>query len=169
MQKELFERFVPSSDVVYTPNKVAKFIVGFLKPCGLCLDPCKGDGAFYNCLPPIKSDYCEISEGKDFFDYNERVEWVIGNPPYSNFRAFLEHSFNIAENVSYLVPVNKVFQSQLTMNLINKYGGIKSMLVFGDARATIGLPFGFSVANFHFQKGYAGKTEILMGDYLRYK
>lgn len=161
MQKELFERFVPSADIVYTPDVVAKRIIDFLKPSGACLDPCRGGGAFHKHLPA--ADYCEITEGKDFFEYHKKVDWIIGNPPYSNFTHFLSHSFAIAANVSYLVPVNKVFGSQGIMNLINEYGGIKSILVFGDARATIGLPFGFSVGNFHFQRGHQGDCKLIMG------
>jgi len=59
MQKELFDRFVPSADVVYTPDQVSFQIVSYLNPSGLCLDPCKGDGAFFKFLPE-GSFYCEI-------------------------------------------------------------------------------------------------------------
>src|SRR5687768_12839809 len=102
IQAELFERFVPPADVVYTPDQVSKHIIDYLKPEGICLDPCRGDGAFYKFLPD-GSDYCEIAEGKDFFDYNKQTDWIIGNPPYSNFKDFLQHSFDISDNVSFLV------------------------------------------------------------------
>lgn len=161
MQKELFERFVPPADVVYTPNRVAKFIVEFLNPYGVCLDPCKGDGAFYDCLPDDK-EYCEIAEGKDFFDHYQAASWIIGNPPYSNFKEFLEHSFMLSPNVSFLVPTNKVFQRQVIMDMINRYGGIKSIIIFGSG-SLIGFPFGFSVGNFHFQRGYKGDCKLIMG------
>ena len=111
---------------------------------------------------PIHKDYCEIEEGKDFFEYTKKMNWIIGNPPYSLFEKFLRHSFNLAENVSFIVPINKVFQRQLIMNMINKYGGIKQIIVFGSGQK-VGFPFGFSVANFHFMKGYKGETNIIMG------
>jgi len=161
IQQELFGRFVPPADVVYTPESISKSIIEYLSPSGLCLDPCMGDGAFYKFLPE-GSEYCEIAEGKDFFEYTKSVDWVIGNPPYSNFSDFLEHSFRIAQNVSFLVPTNKVFQRQLVMNMISKFGGVKSIIVYGSG-TLIGFPFGFSVGNFHFKKDYKGKTEILMG------
>ena len=160
MQKELFDRFVPTSDIVYTPVEVSKQIIEFLQPVGKCLDPCKGNGSFYNNL--IDADYCEIAEGKDFFEYKTNVDWIIGNPPYSNFKEFLEHSFTIAQNVSYLVPTNKVFQRQIIMEMINKWGGLKSMIIYGSG-SLIGFPFGFSVGNFHFQKDYTGDCKIVMG------
>lgn len=111
---------------------------------------------------PETKDYCEIAEGRDFFNYSNKVEWVIGNPPYSIFEEFLRHSFNISDNVSYLVPTNKIFQRQVIMDLISKWGGIKSMIIYGSGQL-IGFPFGFSVGNFHFQKGYKGETKVIMG------
>lgn len=124
MQKQttLFEIPVNPSDIVYTPENIAAGIIQFLNPSGKCLDPCKGDGAFYNYLPE-GSDYCEIREGKDFFEYNKKVDWIIGNPPYSIFEQFLQKSFSIADNVAFLVPTNKVFQRQLIMEMVNKWGG----------------------------------------------
>jgi len=161
IQTSLWEKPVLKADIVYTPTFVSENIVDFLKPKGLCLDPCKGDGSFYNYLPE-GSDYCEIREGKDFFLYDKKVDWVIGNPPYSIFEDFLKKAFEIADNVSYLVPTNKIFQRQIIMDIINKYGGIKSIIIYGSGQL-IGFPFGFSVGNFHFQKGYKGETKVVMG------
>jgi hypothetical protein len=161
MQLSFWETPVDPSDVVYTPIEVSKHIIKMLNPKGICLDPCKGDGAFYDYLPNPK-EYCEISEGKDFFMYSKKVDWIIGNPPYSIFLEFLEHSFKLADNVSFLVPTNKIFQRQVIMEMINKYGGIKSQIIYGSG-SLIGFPFGFSVANFHFQKGYKGNCEMIMG------
>lgn len=160
-QIQMFGTVVLPADIVYTPDNVSRHIVEFLKPAGKCLDPCKGDGAFYKFFPEDK-DYCEIREGKDFFEYNQAVDWVIGNPPYSIFKEFLEKSFEIADNVSFLVPTNKVFQRQVIMEMINKYGGIKSIIIYGSG-TLIKFPFGFSVGNFHFQRGYKGSAEIIMG------
>ena len=161
MQKELFERYVPSADVVYTPEQVSKNIIESLNPSGSCLDPCKGDGAFFKYLP-VGSKYCEITEGKDFFDHNEPMDWIIGNPPYSNFKEFLEHSFRLSQNVSFLVPTNKVFQRQVIMDMIVRYGGIRSIIVYGSG-SLIGFPFGFSVGNFHFKKNYNGACDLKIG------
>lgn len=161
MQLEFFDRFVPPADVVYTPNQVSKGIIELLHPQGRCLDPCKGDGAFYQYLP-IGSEYCEITEGKDFFDCRGDFDWIIGNPPYSNFFEFLQHACELSNNVSFLVPTNKIFQRQVVMDYVNNYGGIKSMIVYGSG-SLIGFPFGFSVGNFHFKKGYKGDTKIIMG------
>ena len=36
------------------------------------------------------------------------------------------------------------------------------MIIYGSGNL-INFPFGFSVGNFHFQKGYRGDAKILMG------
>jgi hypothetical protein len=164
MQQSLkidFELITRESDIVYTLDWVSKSIINGLNIYGKCLDPCKGDGAFLKFLP-ADSDYCELREGKDFLKYDKKVDWIIGNPPYSIFEEFLKHSFNISDNVSFLVPTNKVFQRQIIMEMINNYGGIKQIIIYGSG-SLIGFPFGFSVGNFHFKKGYKGETQIKLG------
>jgi len=161
IQAELWQKPVLPADIVYTPDFVAKHIIDFLEPKGLILDPCKGDGAFYNLMPK-GSEYCEIREDKDFFTYNKKIDWIIGNPPYSIFEEFLVKGFEIADNVSYLVPTNKVFQRQVIMDMITKYGGIKSIIIYGSGQL-IDFPFGFSVGNFCFERDYKGETKIIMG------
>jgi len=145
------------NDVVFTPNHIAKHIIDMYKPSGKCLDPCMGEGAFYNYLPE-DSDWCEITKGRDFFDYNNHVDWIVTNPPYSNFNEFMEHSFEIADNVVFLTPIAKVFKSWGTIMRIKKYGGIKAIWFIPANRC--GFPFGFPCGAFHFKKGYIGLTEI---------
>lgn len=123
-QMEMFDKVVLPADIVYTPEHISKHIIDYLNPEGLILDPCKGDGAFFNHFPKnSNNEYCELREGSDFFDYGKNVDWVIGNPPYSIFEEFLIKGFEISDNVSYLVPTNKVFQRQIIMDMINKWGG----------------------------------------------
>lgn len=161
MQESLWDIPVNPSDIVYTPEYIAEHIVTFLDPKGKCLYPCKGDAAFLKYMPE-GSDYCELREDKDFLKYDKQVDWIIGNPPYSIFEDFLRKSFKIASNVSYLVPTNKVFQRQIIMDMINNYGGIKSIIIYGSG-TLIDFPFGFSVGNFHFEKDFKGNAEIIMG------
>jgi len=161
VQKALFDIPVKPGDIVYTPDAIAESIILWLNPKGKCLDPCKGDGAFYKHMPD-GAEYCEIQEGKDFFEYNKNVDWIIGNPPYSIFETFLHKSFQLADNVAYLVPTNKVFQRQIIMDRITKYGGIKGILIYGSGQL-LDFPFGFSVGLFHFKRNYKGNTNIIMG------
>ena len=55
------------------------------------LDPCRGAGVFYDNFPDhVIKDYCEIEEGSDFFQYSLKVDYVIGNPPFSPKKLFWE-------------------------------------------------------------------------------
>ena len=51
-------------DVVYTPAELARDLVSFFNPSGVCLDPCAGDGSFYDLLPEGR-EWCEIERGRD--------------------------------------------------------------------------------------------------------
>jgi hypothetical protein len=163
MQLSLFSQALNERDVVYTPIPIAKTIIEFLNPSGNLLDPCRGKGSFFDNFPEQTTNkYCEISEGIDFFNYDTQTDWIIGNPPYSIFNEFLEHGFEISKNISFLVPVNKVFQKEKVMQLINDFGGIKSILFFGTG-FKINFNFGYPVANFHFEKHYSGETQLILG------
>ncbi len=76
VQKTLFKEDPNIKDIVYTTERISKHIIDCLNPSGKCLDPCKGDGSFFKFLP-INSDYCELRENKDFFDYDKKVDWII--------------------------------------------------------------------------------------------
>lgn len=96
-----------SNDVVMTPEALCKQIVDYFKPAGLILEPCKGSGNFLKYLPG--ADWCEITEGRDFFDYTGRVDWIVTNPPWSKIRDFLRHSYILADNIVFLMTVNHIY------------------------------------------------------------
>ena len=96
----------PDKDLVMTPESLAIDIIKHYKPTGKILDPSRGDGAFYNNFDTDNKDWCELSEGKDFFDYNETVDWIITNPPWSLMREFLDHAMKIANDIVYLTSIN---------------------------------------------------------------
>lgn len=158
MQQTLFKLEPIKADIVYTQQNVVADMLQWLKPKGLILDPCMGDGAFYNMFEGEK-DWCELRSGKDFFDYDKKVDWIIGNPPYSIFEDWLIHSFELADDIAYILPTNKVFQRKIIMDMINAYGGIKGMRVYGSGQ-NIGFPFGFSTGAFHFSRNYGGKCDL---------
>ncbi|MDA8412999.1 MAG: hypothetical protein M0023_04335 [Desulfobacteraceae bacterium] len=72
------------TDIVFTPADVARDVVAHFAPSGRILDPCKGDGAFFDHLPS-GAEFCELKDGKDFFHWTEPVDWIVSNPPYSIF------------------------------------------------------------------------------------
>lgn len=147
------------TDKVYTPEEIAKLIISKFPLNGKVLDAFKGAGAFYNNYPDdIEKDWCEIDEGKDFFKYTEHVDWIITNPPYSIYDDVMKHSFEIADNIVYLVPLNKVVSSLGRIKNIYSYGGVPYLYIIGASKC--GFPFGFPACAIHIQKGYSGNTKI---------
>ena len=86
-----------ATDVVLTPDAIAADVVGHFRPTGRMLDPCRGAGAFWKHMP--EAEWCECREGRDFFAWYEKVDWIVSNPPYSNFGAWMRHSLEIADNM----------------------------------------------------------------------
>ena len=153
------------NDMVMTPRHIAKQMIDFytIPLRATMLDPCRGDGAFYHQYPSragVNRDWCEITEGRDFFDWPYKVDWIITNPPYSIFPQFLEKCFEVADNVALLIPLAKLVSSLKRINMVMDYGGIVSMRVIGASKC--GFPFGFPAAAIHMKRGYEGNTLIEM-------
>tara|TARA_B100002019_G_C21209046_1_gene568344 strand:- start:757 stop:1269 length:513 start_codon:yes stop_codon:yes gene_type:complete len=142
-------------DVVMTPDQTAAWIVNYFKPEGKLLEPCRGEGAFYKAMKGMDVDWCEISEGKDFMDYDKQVDWIITNPPYSIFDLFLKKSMFISKNIVYFVPLQKLFKSKSNDIDVYQYGGIKEIVNMGTG-SQHGFAMGFLVGCIHYQRDYQG-------------
>jgi len=140
-------------DVVFTPLEVARAMVRHFPLSGKVLDPCRGDGAFWNLIDG--ADYCEIQEGKDFFEYQAEVDWIIGNPPYSVYSEWLRHSMSISENIVYLIPINKAFNSSSMLKFTYDWGGIAEIAHVGPG-SSLNFPVGFAIGAVHYKRNYAG-------------
>ncbi len=47
------------------------------------IEPFRGEGGFYNVFPEyVEKDWCEITEGRDYKDYDKPFDWVLTNPPF---------------------------------------------------------------------------------------
>ena len=154
---------INKNDVVFTPDWLAEKICSMFLIGGKVLEPCKGEGAFMKYLPE-NTDWCEIAEGKNYYDYNDKVDWLVTNPPYSDFDRFLDHSFELADNIVLLVPIAKIMKSMGTLKKVFAYGGIVSCHFLGGGQA--GFPFGFPVGVYHFKRGYKGETKFDILAYL---
>lgn len=123
MGKQLIPTGTKRNDCVQTPVELALDIVNHFKPQGKILEPCKGDGSFiqafetYNLISqlsnPNQSDlewaWTEIKEGKDFFNWEDKVDWIITNPPYSKMRLFMQHSMKVSDNIVFLTTINHLW------------------------------------------------------------
>lgn len=100
---------VHERDIVYTPKPLARkcmTLFDFIKGSRV-LDPCKGSGIFYDFFPDhVEKLWCEIEEDRDFYKFNEKVDWCISNPPYSHLDSFLVHTTHICViGFGYLIGV----------------------------------------------------------------
>ena len=118
-----------SNDDISTPKWLAQKMVERLKPTGLCLEPCAGNNVIYNLLPDPKIRY-EIKEGTNFYYFDQKVDWIITNPPWSEFRHFLHQSVQIADNIAFLATVNH-WWTKARVNLVreNNFGYHSILLV----------------------------------------
>ncbi|CAM0052213.1 DNA methyltransferase [Vibrio phage 184E37-3b] len=149
------------NDKVYTPAHIVDEVLshfGFhIEPQESIMEPFRGGGAFYNKLQeysqhPVK--WCEIDEGVDFFKTEEKVDWIVTNPPYSIFKEVLPKCLEVADNNILIIPVNKLLSSVPRLMDIKKAGhGIKEVYYIGSGRQ-LHFPFGFPVAAIHIQKGW---------------
>lgn len=155
-QPQLFHIALVESDVVYTPDDVALDVVKFFKPTGKILEPCAGDGAFLRYLPP-DTEWCEIEKGRDFFAEHRHFDWIVGNPPYSIFSDWLRHSFEIADNILYVMILSSLFNSRPRLREIIEYG-MKTIYILGSGTETGMATFNFMLGAVHFQRGYTGGT-----------
>ena len=148
-----------AQDVVMTPPETAIKILNHFKPTGIILEPCRGDGAFYNAMEGDKH-WCEISEGKDFMEWNwiNKVDWIITNPPYSIYDMFLEKAMSVAENIVFFVPFSKLFKSKSNDIMVKNYGDIKEIVNMGTGQQH-GFNMGFVVGCIHFKKNYKGEIK----------
>tara|TARA_R100000734_G_C3315838_1_gene108032 strand:- start:1307 stop:2119 length:813 start_codon:yes stop_codon:yes gene_type:complete len=70
----------------------------------------------YYAIRDMEVDWCEISEGRDFFKYTRSVDIVMGNLPFSLCDKWLEHSVKLnAKLISYLMPVYSLTAKRLEM------------------------------------------------------
>lgn len=107
---------------------------------------------------PADALWCEIADGRDFFAFSEHVDWTISNPPYSLTRRWFKHSYEIADQLVYLVPLRNVFSGYGFIREIHKFGGIQEIRLYGTG-GSIGFPMGNAVGAFHIVRGYQGSQE----------
>jgi hypothetical protein len=101
------------NDRIMTPDSLALAIVEHFRPDGYTiLEPCEGTGAFVRAFEQTKIATvfaCEITEGSDFLTWDVPVNWIITNPPWSQFLAFLKRSMAVADDIVFLSYANAWF------------------------------------------------------------
>lgn len=150
------------SDVHFTNRKVSQAIIRYFQPSGRVLEPFRGEGAFYDYLPEGRQ-WCELTEGRDFFEWQEPVDWIVTNPPFSNLTDVMSHAFKVSKHTVLLVPLSKIYSSAPRLDLVRRVAGIRTQLMLGPGRR-IGFDIGFPFAAIHFERGYHGPVTSVWAD-----
>ena len=147
---------VKGDDIIMTPKLLCGKITAHYNPTGSILEPCKGNGNWLEFLP--NADWCELSEGKDFFNYTNKVDWIITNPPWSQFANFLEHALELADNIVFLTPVNHWWtKKRLRLLKENCFGFVEFLLVDTPKEFP---QMGFQLGAVYVRRGWRGKAKI---------
>lgn len=141
-----------SDDVVMTPVELAEKLVKHFNPQGKGLEPCCGTGNILKFLD--NADWCEISKGKDFFEYDSKVDYIFTNPPFSKIRKFLQHSMGLADNVYFLCTINHLWTKARLRDIESSGFGVKEICIFDTPK---NFPqTGFQLGMFYIQRGWNG-------------
>lgn len=124
MNKQANKMKVNKNDIYHTPLPVVKKMIEMchITPDMKVLDPCYGAGAFYNNLPECDKHWAEIEKGNDFFELTGRYDLIIGNPPYSLWTKWLEHTMKLTDKFCYIIGTLNLTPKRLDAVLKNGFG-----------------------------------------------
>ena len=120
-------------DVFITPRKLAKAQIDMIptNPNEVWLDPCRfnENGSYYSQFHNNK-DFCEISEDKDFLCYDQEIDVICGNPPYSMLDKWFKKSIELNPRIiSYLIGINNLTARRLEWFTDSGYGLTKMRML----------------------------------------
>ena len=113
-----------AQDCKQTPTDLAQKLVNMVpfKPNDVLYEPFKGDGNFYNLFPTENVKFwSEIKEDKDFFNFEQNVDWVISNPPWSKITRILDKLVKIC-NTGFALLIHSLTISPNRIKFIEDNG-----------------------------------------------
>jgi hypothetical protein len=149
----------PEKDIVMTPGWLSKEIIDHFSPNGLILDPCRGEGSFYDNFDTESKDWCELEEGIDFLKYDKKVDWIITNPPWSKMQQFLAHGMKVADNIVYLTTINHYTTKNRIRDMRENNFAIKQIYCVPTPKKPW-PQLGFQLGAIHTKRWYTG--DIIM-------
>lgn len=123
-----------ANDVFITPRALAKQQIDMIDATDddKWLDPCRNseDGSYYSQFPTDKKDWCEIMEGKSFFEYGECVDIIVQNPPYSIMNDWIKKNIELNPRViSMLIGIGNLTARRMEMLEKAGYGLTKMKMM----------------------------------------
>ena len=123
------------------------------------LDPARGQGAFHDRFPEhLERDWCEITEGRDFLDWQRPVDWVMTNPPWSRLRDFSRHAITIAPNIVWLAPLTNLTTKARLRDLDEAGFGIAELVLIDTPKDW--PQSGFQLVAAWLRKGHSGGWSV---------
>ena len=117
-----------ANDVFITPLELAKTQINLIETteADIWYDPFKNSGSYYNQFPTQNRVWSEILDGRDFFEFNERVDVICSNPPYSMIDNVLKKCIELKPRViSFLIGINNLTCKRIELMNKNNYGLVK--------------------------------------------
>lgn len=163
---EYIKRRTLNDDVQTNPEFAKRIIEHFspqFKPTDTFLEPCKGDGAFYDNLPEPK-DWCEIDLGRDFLAYEGSADWIITNFPWSGkvLRPLVRKAAHISTNLVHLIRIHNILGTFARQrDYMDEGHRLKEIVVVPWKDAFVNKDSeGFCLGVFHTQKNYTGDCKF---------
>ena len=150
-----------AQDLVMTPPELAAVVIGHFagRMSGTVLDPARGQGAFHDRFPAcLDRHWCEITEGRDFLDWHEPVDWVMSNPPWSRLRDFSRHAMRIAPSIVWLAPLTNLTTRARLRDLDEAGFGIAELVLIDTPKDW--PQSGFQLVAAWLRKGHSGGWSV---------
>lgn len=107
-----------ANDIFITPLDLAKKAINMIDytDTDIWYDPFKNNGSYYNQYPNDNKLYSEILENKDFFDFDEKINIICSNPPYSFLDNVIKKSIELKPRIiNYLIGVGNLTARRIEM------------------------------------------------------
>lgn len=165
-------------DAYYTPDALAESLVGLLPidPRATVLEPHAGGGAFVRALlPRVATVYaadinaeapglalCPSSVGPFVGSAWTGLDWIVGNPPFTDFHEHVDHALKLASNVVFLLRL-AVMESERRAEMWRRWP-LRRVWVLASRPSFTGTGTDSAAYGwFWFQRGYGGTAEVVPG------
>lgn len=124
------------------------------------LEPTQGEGNLVRAIDRVYPS-CIIYAPQDFFTFDEQVDLIVGNPPFSPMSVgydILERCFELSDNIIMLMPWLSLINS-VKRTLLYKEHGLRTVIhlprnAFKGSRVQTCILI--------FRHGHTGKTELII-------